>query len=297
MMADRVPDNFDPTSFLDVDLLLDASHPRQRGSIFWYFAVLVLLLILLSSYTRWQGQGNPIIETASALAIAALVLASMGWTWFAARAVQREQSEMEAAAELIQLRRWPEAAMLVQNILTRPARSPSARVQALIYLGSVLARYHRFADAVIVYEHLLDHDIDPDTAHGLRLGRAMALLREDRLFDADRAIAELRRDGDERSGGLGLIEIYRDVKTGHPNEALETFGRMHVLMKKQLGHRIGDAWGLAARAHDLLNQPEAAQRSWENATALIPPMELVRRYPELAGMSEKYGAFNYPEAA
>ena len=98
-------------------------------------------------------------------------------------------------------------------------------MQALIFLSSILARYHRFEDAIAVHNHLLETiNFDDSTAHGIRLGRAMAMLREDHLVDADRAISELRRTSQGReSAGLALVELYRDVKTGHPTEAIEHF--------------------------------------------------------------------------
>jgi tetratricopeptide (TPR) repeat protein len=180
-------------------------------------------------------------------------------------------------------------------------------VQALIFLSSVLARYNRFDDAIAVQNHLLEHvNLDPSTAHALRLGRAMAMLREDHLFDADRAISELRREvsratqataAEEEppaptpptvSAGLALIEMYRDVKTGHPDEAIEMFNKTLPSLRRQLGHRVSDAYALAAKAYDFLGNAPEAQSHWTQATLLSPVMELKRRYPELSLMLEKY---------
>jgi hypothetical protein len=142
----------------------------------------------------------------------------------------------------------------------------------------------------MVQEYILEHvHLDPESAFGLRLGRAMALLREERLFDADRAISDLRRGVPGReSGGLALVEIYRDVKTGHPAEAIEMFEAKLGVMRDQLGHRVGDAYALAARAYDLLGREEEAKQAFGRGTLLAPVGELTRRYPELAGMVEKY---------
>ena len=119
-----------------------------------------------------------------------------------------------------------------------------------IYLVAGLA-LPRFDDAIAVFNHLLDNDlVDAPTAHGLRLGRAMAMLREDHLFDADRALADLRRTvaaAGVESAGLALVEIYRDVKTGHPGEAVAIFEQRLPALRDQLGHRVADAYALAAR--------------------------------------------------
>jgi len=236
--------------------------------------------------------GKRLVDALSALLMLALISGMMVLTVFTVRRHRDEAQEVEAASELVQLRRWPQAAVLLQEILSKPARSPGLRGQALIYLGAVLARYHRFGDAIAVYDHLLDHNlVDGGTAYGLRLGRAMAMLREDHLFDADRAIAELRRMGNSAgvdSGGLALVEIYRDVRTGHPDEAVAIFEDKLPVLRDQLGHRVADAYALAARAYDLLDRTAEAQDAYSRATLLAPLIELHRRYPEVEKLAGKY---------
>jgi tetratricopeptide (TPR) repeat protein len=149
----------------------------------------------------------------------------------------------------------------------------------------------------------------------------MAMLREDHLFDADRAINELRQIGrSERaaaaaargaedvtsvspgsagaaaqnifpvaeSAGLALVEIYRDVKTGHPAEAVAIFEDRLSALRDQLGHRVADAYALAARAYDLLGREAEAADAYRRATLLCPPVELHRRYPEVAKLQGRY---------
>jgi tetratricopeptide (TPR) repeat protein len=204
---------------------------------------------------------------------------------------QEAQRLIDAAGEMVQLRRWAEAAMLLQRILSQPARTPNQRTQSLIYLSAVLSRYHRFADAIAVQEHVLEHGlVDESTAQGLRLGRAMAMLREDHLVDADRAMSELRRS--TRNGpelpGLTLVELYRDVKTGHPAEAANLFESRLMSLRDGLGHRVADAYALAARAYDMMGRTNEAQDAYTRATLLAPPVELHRRYPEVAQLAGRY---------
>jgi hypothetical protein len=126
----------------------------------------------------------------------------------------------------------------------------------------------------------------------------MAMLREDHLVDADRAISELRRGPAAReSAGLALVELYRDVKTGHPAEAVELFEARHPVLRDQLGIRVCDAYGLAARAYDLLGRDSEAARAWERATLLSPPAELARRYPELQPLIGKLSPAEMPASA
>lgn len=228
-----------------------------------------------------------------------------------ARAVNEEHARLDAASELITLRRWPEAGVALQDLLSQPMRSQGSRVQALIYLSGLLGRYHRFEDAIQVYDQLLnDYTLDPRTQHALKLGRAMNFLRNDQLFDADRAIADLRRDvrrstvdeeGEQatapqpaQSAGLALLEMYRDVKTGHPEEALQIFKQSRDDIRRQFGHRVADAYALAARAYDLLNRDDEAKQAFADATILAPLAELTRRYPEVQAVAKKYPAAPTP---
>jgi hypothetical protein len=93
------------------------------------------------------------------------------------------------------------------------------------------------------------------------------------------------------------VEIYRDVKTGHPAEAVEMFDAKLAAMREQLGHRVADAHALVARAYDLMNRPEEARAAYARATLLSPPSELIRRYPEIEPMSGKYNATAAPVGA
>ena len=60
------------------------------------------------------------------------------------------------------------------------------------------------------------------------------------------------------------------------------------VMRRQLGHRVADAWALVARAYDMLDRREEAQAAFNNATVLMPLPELARRYPEVAALMPKY---------
>jgi len=289
--------------FLHVPTLLESSQPKPRVGLFWY-ALGGFLLVVLGAALVSQGSetGRRLVDALSAVLMVTVIVGMGVFTAITVKRHRGEQQEVEAVAELVQLRRWPEAAVVLEQVLSRPARTAALRGQALIYLGSVLARYHRFDDAIAVFDHLLDNNlVDAPTAHGLRLGRAMAMLREDHLFDADRALAEIRRavatSGGE-SAGLALVEIYRDVKTGHPEEAVAIFNDKLAVLREQLGHRVGDAYALGARAYDLMGRSAEAQDAYAKATLLAPLVELHRRYPEVEKLAGRYTrAAAPPEAA
>jgi tetratricopeptide (TPR) repeat protein len=233
------------------------------------------------------GGGQPVADT---LLLAMTGLAIGGFV-LAVRRHRRQAQTIDAIEEMVQLRRWEPAGMLLNRFLSQPVRSPRIWARALIQLAAVLARHHRFADAVSVEDFLIEHDglLDDGGAYGVRVMRAMSLLREDSLLDADRAISDLRRRGPAKaSGPLALIEIYRDVKTGHPAEAIELFASRIDVLRQHLGHRVADAHALVARAYDMLGRDAEAAAAYGRATALAPVAELHRRYPELAPLTGKY---------
>jgi hypothetical protein len=205
------------------------------------------------------------------------------------REVRVDQQAISAVGELIHLRRWPEAAVSLQALLSRSAKTFQHRTESLLYLAAVLARYHRFDDAISVQNYILENDfVSPSTAYGVKLGRTMAMLHEDHLFDADRAISDLRRTGPADSAGFLLVDMYRDVKTGHPLDALCIFDDKLPVLREQLGHRLGDVYALAARAYDLLDRKTEAADAFARATLLEPLVELCRRYPEVQKLVGRY---------
>jgi tetratricopeptide (TPR) repeat protein len=119
----------------------------------------------------------------------------------------------------------------------------------------------------------------------------------------NRARDEVRRErGAEaalevQSAGLVLLELYRDVKTRHYEEACENFDRSLAMLRQQLGLRVADAWVLVAAARDGLGQTEAARLAYENATTLAPALELQRRYPETQALADRYVAATWPAKA
>jgi tetratricopeptide (TPR) repeat protein len=296
-------DSSDPdTSSLPVDVheLIERSQPQPRVGWLWYAVGVFLLVVLTSAYitTRWTNL-RAVVDVSSRIMMVGVIVAMALITSLTVRKQRDEVKRIEALEEMVQLRRWPEALETARQVLSQPTRTPAARIQALIFLSSVLSRYHRFEDAIAVHNHLLDNvHFDDATAHGIRLGRAMAMLREDHLVDADRAISELRRSANAReSAGLALVELYRDVKTGHPAEAIERFDRALPMFRQQLGHRAGDAYGLLAKANDMLGQTDDARAAYEKATLLTAVSELHRRYPEVATLADKYQPAPVPAEA
>jgi tetratricopeptide (TPR) repeat protein len=305
------------TSFLNPQELIDSSRPLGVRVPTWPLLLMGLFVLLLLS----SSSQEPAIRVLQFATLPLLLLMSIGLTVFRVRLARRAAAESEAVAaldEMIQLRRWPEAASLAHRVLSQPMFLPDRRLFALMSLAALLARYHRFSDARIVHDTLLNPAPgemvpDPSLAHSIKVARAMSLLRDDHLVDADRAMSDLRREvnqardeirresgtepaGRVQSAGVVLLDLYRDVKTGHPQEAIEVFHKAMPMLRDQLGVRVADAWVLLAAAHHALRQHEAAAAAYANATALVPAVELHRRYPETRSLADTCTPTAWPNA-
>jgi tetratricopeptide (TPR) repeat protein len=282
-----------PPPFLDVSSLLESSRPLQRFNWISYAAGTFLIVTVISLF---QGsQASPFfktLQTTMSLLVFPTLVAAAVMSISNVRRFRSQQRTLEAIEEMMLLRRWEPAGMLLDRFLAMPARTAGLWAQALVDLASLLSRHHRFEDAIAVQTFVIDNELlDDQSDFFVRLSRAMAMLREDHLVDADRALSDLRRrDADKQSGGLALVEIFRDVKTGHPDEAIALFAKHLPKMQQQLGHRVADAHALVAKAYDLLGQEAEARAAYERATLLAPPSEMQRRYPELIKLAEKYPA-------
>ena len=85
----------------------------------------------------------------------------------------------------------------------------------------------------------------------LRQGLRSVLEREEDLTVVGEASSETEAEAvvNAADPGVVLLDLYRDVKTGHPEEALMVFGRAMPALRDQLGVRSADAWMLVAAAH------------------------------------------------
>jgi hypothetical protein len=96
---------------------------------------------------------------------------------------------------------------------------------------------------------------------------------------------------------LRLIEIYRDIKTGHFREAIDLFDASRGLLCRGLAHRCAEPLALVAVAHDLLDEPALAGQRFAEATTLQPVGDLIGRYPEVDRVARKYAIVRPPPLA
>lgn len=289
-----------PNEFLDVERLLESSRARPRFNMGWGLGAILLIALLTTALTSGApAEARQVVAVLSGLLMLAAIAGMSAFSVYMMRSLRAEHRRVEQIGEWVQLRRWHEAALALESYLSRPALTPQLRVQALAFLAPVLGRLERYEDAIAVQTYMIERaGIDPAGAAVMRVGRAMAMLHEDHLFDADRAISELRRSPAAGSAALALVELYRDVKTGHPAEAIDLYEQKLTTFRDQLGHRAADAYALAARAYDLAGREAEARAAFRNATLLAPVVELFRRYPEVRKLSDRFQpAPAPPEAA
>ena len=301
----------DASNSPDVEALFESSQPRPR-MIGLAFPVMILFILVVPFVLR-QTREHPVVGLLLLIPLGGFAVMSFMLKNFQ-RSMQDEVRNVEQLEELIQLRQWPAALSRSMSLLSAPMKSDGARLSTLIAFSSVLTRYHWFESARRVHDEILEarSAVDPSIVHTITVARAMTLLREDRLVDADSAIGELRRDVNRArdaarraqtsagkeidtvairaidSAGLALLELYRDIKTGHFDEAIELFESRMKLMRDQLSTRVADAWTLVARAYDAKARPTEAATAFRRATSLAPFAELSRRYPELVGLDRKF---------
>ena len=109
--------------FVDVQALLDSSRPKQRVNWFWYSVGIFLLISLGAAYISASSPtGKMIVEGGSVFFTIGLITVMSMVTAFTVRKVRASQMQIEAAAELVQLRRWPQAGALLTQILSCPER-------------------------------------------------------------------------------------------------------------------------------------------------------------------------------
>jgi tetratricopeptide (TPR) repeat protein len=280
-----------PRPFLDVPTLLETSRPQRSTGWFWYvLGFCGLMTVLVSTKSSEDPVQQEAVKITTTTVLVGLLVASTIRSVILMRRFRAQESLVDHVEEMVQLRRWEPAGMTLDRFLSEPVHSRQTWGRSLALLSAILSRYHRYPDAMKVHEFLIDHEmLDDATDYSVRVGRAMAMLHEDQLIDADRAIGDLRkRLPGAKSAGLTLVELYRDVKTGHPDEAIEIFQSRREMLRTQLGHRIADAYLMAAAAYDRLGRTDDARTAFERATLLAPAMELFRRYPDLQVLAKKF---------
>jgi hypothetical protein len=283
-----------PVCSLNIAQVLDGTGGRRGISL---FPLLLLAMVLIMTATA--GGSSALAQGVVSVLMAGVILFTLVRAKRMAAQQRREQEFLREVDEEIRLGRWFQAGYRLVQVLGMPGVRPHVRFQTLIYLGSVLNYEGRYEEVEKVYNYLLQNpQLPPPIAFSMQCARAYAILRQDRLTDAYEAISRLRRGGAPAdSAMLTLLEMYRQVMTGHHEDALELFESRRTVLAQQLGHRSSDGWALAAAAADHLGKQEQAETMARNALLLGRAEEISRRFPECSAILERVRAARAVEGA
>lgn len=209
---------------------------------------------------------------------------------------QRQARLMLAAFESLQLQDWEQARRHLTRLLAKPVRHAPARTEALLGLGSLAEIGRNYDVAQQVYQAILDEAVaNPVQMLMTRMALATTLLRTGQTTDAVDMIDRLSRTSlpDSLKAHVELVSLFREVVMGQAADELDKADRRRALFREHLGTRAGYGYGLLAAAYDHANQPDLAQRYWEDATLLIRADTLVERFGELAPLAARYVAVEH----
>jgi len=307
--SSRASDRFRPPSAEQVAELLERHGPelpqRWVGVV---FIVAIAATVLLAAAVP-----NLFTVTLPWLVILALVI-----TMSVRLTQQRRGAQLNRRAhELSLLRRYDGALRLIWKVLPRVARRPAEHGKAVGLLAHDLDAIGCHEAAVVAYDYLIQR-MPPDHPGRveMRLRKAINLLMEDRLADADDILRGARStvghyEAPTLDAWLTYATLLQDIRTNHDAAALATAlddepGVIHHLqplgMQAAYAHALlslaGHRWieRQAAREHDDAAEPSMnpdereltpqrvrglAERSWRRATLLMAPSALKGRHPEL----------------
>lgn len=212
---------------------------------------------------------------------------AVAWGGYMSRQLRDEEEAVCQIEDAVRLRTYEPMIWTLAGLLSRPMLSPLARARALFAYVGAMVKFGRFEEAALAVDLMLDEGVPVGMVGSLRGARAYAMLREDRLFDADRALTDIKKMGRDGPMGalLALSEQYRDVRTGHADDVLEKHSARRTLVAGHISTRVADLDALAAWAALRLGQRELASALWRRATTVGQASELTERYPELSSVA------------
>ena len=120
-----------PAAILEVDRLLESSEPRPRINPIWMMGGIFLLAIVAAAFVGGAPQeSRPVLAALAGLLVLGAVAAMSAYSIYIVRQLRAGQQQVQQIGELVQLRRWPEAAMALEVYLSQPSRTQQLRVQA-----------------------------------------------------------------------------------------------------------------------------------------------------------------------
>ena len=278
--------------------LIANSQPRRRLTRFSVFILVGLGVLVLSLISGRESERGDILS----VILMWLVLTGLLVSLFINAARRQAMSKWSRkAADLCLMERWEEAADPLRKVLNKPVNMPQIRYQGLLELAGVAENTGQTDQARQIYRAISDEQPQGLLCRLARVGEAIVLLKLDQLADADAVIRQLEvgAEGPGLKSLVLLARLYQQIRTGHYAEALEDETDKCELARKGLSSKAGYVYGLLGLAkHNQADGQEAAGMYWQQATMLIRPETLVKKFPELDKLSQTYeAAEKLPEIA
>ncbi len=252
--------------------------------------LIALVLIVLSFVT-----GGPVSAVLPWVALIWLI----GHTSFRSRRMVSLQVGVRRTQETAMLRRYTQAMRQGWRMLPQVTPIPMLHGQTVAMISHCLDTLGEYEAAIVGYDYLLAQlpPGQPITVH-IGVSRAAAALGAERLSDADDGIRRLRGPVEPFtntpiSAAYRLAMLTQQVRTHHFEEGVqESEGLIDEL--RPLGVDAGYGHALMALCHfhtdlnagDRDDVSNPAKTWWRQATLLLPPDTLLKRFPELQPLTE-----------
>ena len=274
---------------------VEASQSSRAG-LSGYTLMLLGLSILLGALwadpglVAWRGPMGWLLPQIVLVVLLGIVILRM-------RRQRQLAQRMEEAFEAVQLRRWDEARVLLDDLLSRPVRLSVVRAELLLALAALAESEQSYEASQYIYEHLLEENrADALQLHTARVALAGAILRTGQVTNAVNLIERLERAAlpEMLRAHVELLSLFREITMGQVEASISRADERRALFRKYLSTRAGYGYALLAAAFDRADQPAAAQKHWHDATLLVRPEELLQRFGELEPVARKYTAARNP---
>ncbi len=274
--------------------LVAASRPPK--GFFTYPRLILLSLIFLLTISLVAPKKLDISHPLLDLAPYVVMLGLMGMILYAVRRQRQLSRLMLEGMEAVQLKEWEKARQKLTELLRHPLRHERARAEALLALSQVAEADDNYEAAQFVYESMINEDVgDSLQLHNAKVGLAASMLRTGQTTDAVQQVDKLaRKDVPEPlEAQVELLSLFREVYMGQTRDSVEQAEHRRQLFRKYLSTRAGYGYALQAAAFHRENQPDQARRYWQDATLLVRPNELLKRFEELSDVAASYPAVEW----
>ena len=233
----------------------------------------------------------------------ALVLVAGMLFWLVNR-IRKQRKFATAVANLQEsatLRYWPDVLASAWRLLPMVTQWPDLHARTVAAIAHCLDQVRSYDSAIFAYNYLIKRvpKNHPGTVQ-LQLHRTMAQLASDHLADADDALRKLRKipavgqpqSPNVLSAMFRMAHLIQQVRTFHWDDAVAQAQGLEQDLQP-LGIEAGYGYALMSLSYHQLpvnmdikeEKPRQTAKWWSQATLLLPPGELTKRFTELTPLT------------